>query len=256
MSEDFITSKENSLYKILKKISSSKGFRSEVGQTLLDGVHLIESYQHSDQPLILIRDENTHSSEIERLVKASNHVKCFTLSHELFVRLSDLKSTTGILALVSIPKREYKAVPLILLLDRIQDPGNLGSILRTARATNVGSVILSKGCADLWSPKTLRGSQGVQFKLNCLVEQDLAEWINHFDGEVIALTMNGNSLYQTRLKENMAIILGNEGAGIDPLLLKKTSQILSLPMQGGVESINVSAAASVFMYEFYRQFKA
>jgi TrmH family RNA methyltransferase len=96
----------------------------------------------------------------------------------------------------------------------------------------------------------------VQFKLNCLVEQDLAEWINHFDGEVIALTMNGNSLYQTRLKENMAIILGNEGAGIDPLLLKKTSQILSLPMQGGVESINVSAAASVFMYEFYRQFKA
>ncbi|MGE4596659.1 MAG: hypothetical protein AAEA78_01645, partial [Methylophilaceae bacterium] len=93
MSEDFITSKENSLYKILKKISSSKSFRSEVGQTLLDGVHLIESYQHSDQPLILIRDENTHSSEIERLVKASNHVKCFTLSHELFVRLSDLKST-------------------------------------------------------------------------------------------------------------------------------------------------------------------
>jgi TrmH family RNA methyltransferase len=141
-------------------------------------------------------------------------------------------------------------------LDGIQDPGNLGSILRTAKATDVNSIVMSKTCTDLWSPKTLRGSQGVQFSLRCAVEQDLNEWILDYNYEVMALTMTGESIFKKTLNLNMAILVGNEGKGISESVLKNIAGTLSLPMNKNVESINVGAAASAFMYEHYRQFGA
>ena len=196
------------------------------------------------------------SPEIENL-KSSLDCPCYSLSHELFLQLSDLKSSTGILALVDIPKvKPTQSEGLILLLDGIQDPGNLGSILRTAKATNTKSIIMSKTCADLWSPKTLRGSQGVQFSLNCVVEQNLNEWILNYKHNVIALATNGKSLFKTKLNSNMAILVGNEGKGISKPLLKNIVGTISLPMHKEVESINVGAAVSAFMYEHYRQLRA
>ena len=176
------------------------------------------------------------------------------IKSRIILQLSELKSSTGILALVDIPKvKPLKSDGLILLLDGIQDPGNLGSILRTAKATNTKSIIMSKTCADLWSPKTLRGSQGVQFSLKCLLKQDLNEWILNYEHDVIALATRGESLFKTKLNSNMAILVGNEGKGISKSLLKNIAGTISLPMHKEVESINVGAAVSAFMYEHYRQ---
>jgi TrmH family RNA methyltransferase len=129
----------------------------------------------------------------------------------------------------------------------------LGSILRTAKATNTKSIIMSKTCADLWSPKTLRGSQGVQFTLECFDEQNLNEWILNYEHDVIALATNGESLFKKNLNLNMAILVGNEGNGISESLLKNIAGTISLPMHKDVESINVGAAVSAFMYEHHRQ---
>ena len=253
MNEKLIESKNNPFYKKLKKIYSSSLFRKNINQTILDGPHLVKSFSQNSVPVLIIKDLSIVSHEIENLISNLN-CPCYSLSHELFIQLSELKSSTGLLALVDIPKvKPLSTDGLIVLLDGIQDPGNLGSILRTAKAANTNSIILSKTCADLWSPKTLRGSQGVQFSLKCIVEQDLNEWILNYEHDVIALATSGQSLFKTELNSNMAILVGNEGKGISKSLLKNITGTISLPMHKEVESINVGSAVSVFMYEHYRQ---
>ena len=207
-----INSKDNSFYKTLKKISANKKFRLGLGQTLLDGAHLIKAFQKYSQPLALIKDESMNSPEVINLIQNNEKIKCLSLSHDLFLKLSELKTSSGILGLVEIPKNILVASPL-----------------------------------------TLRASQGFQFGLSYLTEQDLSVWIDDFDGEVFAFTMGGQSIYNTSLNKNIAILIGSEGSGIDAPLLEKTDGILSLPMQSDVESVNAAVAASVFMYEFYRQ---
>ena len=253
MNYKLIESKNNPFYKNLKKTYSSSSFRSDQNQTILDGPHLIQSFFQHSVPVAIIKDLGIDSPEVENLI-SSIECPCYSLSHELFLELSELKSSTGILALVDIPKPNFsKSNGLILLLDGIQDPGNLGSILRTAKATSTNSIILSKTCADLWSPKTLRGSQGVQFSLKCNVDEDLNEWILNYEHDVIALSTRGESLFNKTLNSNMAILVGNEGNGISKSLFKNIAGIISLPMHDEVESINVGAAVSAFMYEYYRQ---
>ena len=253
MNEKLIESKNNPFFKKLKKIYSSSSFRKNQNQTILDGPHLIKSFIQHSAPSLVIKDLSNVTNEIENLID-SLECPCYSLSHELFLHLSELKSSTGILALVDIPKvKPSKSEGLILLLDGIQDPGNLGSILRTAKATNTKSIIMSKTCADLWSPKTLRGSQGVQFTLECFDEQNLNEWILNYEHDVIALATNGESLFKKNLNLNMAILVGNEGNGISESLLKNIAGTISLPMHKDVESINVGAAVSAFMYEHHRQ---
>ena len=255
MNEKLIESKNNPFYKKIKKIYSSASFRKNQNKTILDGPHLIKSFVLHSIPVLIIKDLGIVSSEVESLI-SSIDCPCYSLSHELFLQLSELKSSTGILALVDTPKaKPEKSDGLVLLLDGIQDPGNLGSILRTSKATNVKSVVLSKTCADLWSPKTLRGSQGVQISLQCSV-QDLDEWILKYKYDVITLTLNGESIFKKRLNSNMAILVGNEGNGISNHLLKNVTDTISLPMHKDVESINVGAAVSVFVYEHYRQLSA
>jgi len=256
MNEKLIESKNNPFYKKIKKIYSSASFRKNQNKTILDGPHLIKSFVLHSIPVLIIKDLGIVSSEVESLI-SSIDCPCYSLSHELFLQLSELKSSTGILALVEIPKViSSKSDGLIILLDGIQDPGNLGSILRTAKATNAKSIIMSKTCADLWSPKTLRGSQGVQFSLKCVVDQNLNEWILNYEHDVFALATNGKSLFKIKLNSSMAILVGNEGKGISKSLLKNIAGTLSLPMHKEVESINVGAAVSAFMYEHYRQSSA
>jgi len=256
MNEKLIESNSNPFYKKLKKLYSSSSFRKNLNQTILDGPHLIKSFLLHQKPLTIIKDSGVMKPEIENLISTLD-CPCYSLPHTLFLQLSELKSSTGILALVDIPKiNTPNSNGLFLLLDGIQDPGNLGSILRTAKATDVNSVVMSKTCADLWSPKTLRGSQGVQFSIHCSVEQDLNKWILDYNHDVMALTMTGESIFKKTLNSNMAILVGNEGKGISESLLKNIVGSLSLPMSKNVESINVGAAVSAFMYEHYRQFGA
>ena len=176
MTKAIIKSAENSFFKNLKKIYSNKTHRANSKKTILDGPHLIQAFMDSGGEVIsLISDESVISNEINLIIKKNLNNNIVTLSHELFTKISGLNSVTGLMALIDIPvERIYKRESgFHLLLNDIQDPGNLGAILRTNAASGNSLIFLSKGSCDLWAPKTIRGSQGAQFFLRCFENQDL-----------------------------------------------------------------------------------
>ena len=258
MADLIIKSSENSTFKVVRKIFTNKAFRKQISQTLLDGPHLIKTYIESGGTILeLIKDVSIESDEINLIIQNNPNVKIHIIQHSLFVKISDLSSVTGLIALINIPSSNFiKPHGLSLLLDRIQDPGNLGGIIRTAAAVGVNSVFLSKECNDIWSPKTLRGSQGAHFFLTCYEQQNLEHLIELFEFPVYALNMKGESLYKEDLPKNVAIILGSEGQGVSRNLLDKSTKKITIPMTQAIESLNVGAAASIVMYEYYRQFQS
>jgi TrmH family RNA methyltransferase len=141
----------------------------------------------------------------------------------------------------------------VLLLEDIQEPGNLGALLRTAAAAGVEVVYLSKGCTEAWSPKTLRGGQGGHFRLEIVEGSDLKQVAESFSGTVYAAALRSSrSLYDLSLTGAVAFAFGNEGAGLSAELLR-SSESFSIPMPGAVESLNVAAAAAVCLFERVRQ---
>jgi TrmH family RNA methyltransferase len=255
MSELIIKSIENETFKQFRKLYVNKAFRRELLKSLLDGHHLIKAYIASGGKILeFIKDASINSDEISLIIQDNPYIKIHTMQHDLFTKISDLNSVTGLIALINIPPSHFmKPHGLSLLLDRIQDPGNLGGIIRTAAAVGVSSVFLSEGCHDVWSPKTLRGSQGAHFSLSCYEHQNLENLMGLFDCPVYSLSMKGESLYETDLPKNVAIILGSEGQGLDQKLLDKSTKTICIPMTQRIESLNVSSAASIIMYEYYRQ---
>jgi TrmH family RNA methyltransferase len=256
MSKLVINSNENSFFKNLKKIYSNKRYRSNSKKTILDGPHLIQTYLDSGYEVVnFITDESVHTSEIDLIIKKSPSATTISLSHELFCKISGLNSITGLMALINIPNLgSYQhEVGLHLLLNDIQDPGNLGAILRSHYAAGNNVAFLSKGSCDLWAPKTIRGSQGAQFFLKCFEHQDLEALIESFDFPSYSLSMTGESIFTHKFDRDIAVILGNEGQGINKILEQKAHKSLSIPMAKNIESLNVAAAASIVMYEYFRQ---
>jgi TrmH family RNA methyltransferase len=146
-------------------------------------------------------------------------------------------------------------VPLVLLLEDIQDPGNLGSLLRSAAAAGASLAVLSRSCADPWSPKALRGGQGAQFVLALQQGTDLLGWmLTHPALPVVALSLHESvPIYRLDLSGPVGILVGNEGAGLSPSVLDAARHRASIPMPGQAESLNVAAAAAVALFEAVRQ---
>ena len=139
------------------------------------------------------------------------------------------------------------------MLEDIQDPGNLGSMLRTALGAGVQAVYLSKGCTDAWSPKALRGGQGAQFYIPIMEGIDMVSALHNFAGNTFATTMHGESLYAQDLTQPSAFVIGNEGAGLSAKTLQAASHQISIPMHNHLESLNAAAAAAVCLFERSRQ---
>ncbi len=253
MKHQVISSRGNQHFKHLKKLNESPRYRHEVQQTILDGMHLIESYAEcfgSPDSIALIEGGNI--DKIKSYLNEDTQVLEFPAG--LFSEIAPVISPTGILASINIPHLEApKKQNCILLLEDIQDPGNLGSILRSAGASGVDLVYLSDHCADLWSPKVLRGGQGAHFHLPCIEKVNFSDITKTFTGKIFATTLSGKSIFQEDLKGPVAFIFGNEGNGIHSETMRLTSHSIHIPMEKGIESLNVSAAVSICLYEKYRQ---
>jgi TrmH family RNA methyltransferase len=253
MKHQVISSRGNQHFKHLKKLNESPRYRHEVQQTILDGMHLIESYaERFGSPDSIALIEGGHIDQIASYLNENTQVLEFPAG--LFSEIAPVISPTGILASINIPHLEPpKKQNCILLLEDIQDPGNLGSILRSASASGVDLVFLSDHCADLWSPKVLRGGQGAHFHLPCIEKANFSDITKIFTGKIFATTLSGKSIFQEDLKGPVAFIFGNEGNGIHSETMRLTSHSIHIPMEKGIESLNVSAAVSVCLYEKYRQ---
>ncbi len=159
------------------------------------------------------------------------------------------------MALVRTPEIALpETVSFALILEDIQDPGNLGSMLRTALGAGVDVVYLSKGCTDAWSPKCLRGGQGAQFYLPIVEGVDVVETLNQFSGNSYATTLAGDSIYRQDLTLPTAFVIGNEGAGLSRAAINAATYQVSIPMHPKLESLNAAAAAAICLFERKRQF--
>lgn len=253
-----ISSRDNPFYKSLLKLSSSARERRDAGQTLLDGAHLLRAFldaggtpQH-----LLLNEQALQDAEIAALLEACADVPRTQLDDALFAQLSELKTPNGLLTLIDIPVARIEAAhsQFALLLEDIQDPGNLGSILRSAAAAGCDAVFLSQGCADAWSPRVLRAGMGGHFALSISESADLLKVAAAFTGKLLAASLQADkSLYDTNLRGKLAFAIGNEGAGLSPALREAAQQHFIIPMPGKVESLNAAAATAVCLFEAVRQ---
>lgn len=250
-----ISSRDNPLFKKLKNISSSSRERRLAGKVLLDGAHLIEVYADTfGLPELLVVNDGDCARDVLNLLDRLCDTTIISLPESLFAAVSPVATPTGLLALVDTPVLLGPEAPqFVLMLENIQDPGNLGSLLRNAAAAGVALVYLSEGCAEAWSPKALRGGQGAQFVLPVIERADLVAVVKNFHGQTFATTLQGQSLYKLDLTGPVAFIIGNEGAGLSEALLSVASQQVNIPMPGKVESLNAAAAAAVCLFERVRQ---
>lgn len=252
-----ISSRDNPFFKQLKKLVASARERKRSRKALLDGVHLVCVYldRVGVPEMSAVAASMQGKPEIQALVARLPENRLVILEDGLFGEISTVESATGIASVIPtpLPSPEGKA-DFSVMLEAIQDPGNLGSILRTAAAAGCDQVYLSPDCVDAWSPKVLRAGMGAHFSLVLREDADLAGVANAFPGLVLATSPNARkSLYDCDLTGKLAIIIGNEGAGVTPGLLNAANEIVLIPMPGGTESLNAAAAAAICLFERVRQ---
>ncbi len=255
MAYQHISSRDNSLFKQLKALGASARERRAAGKILLDGAHLLEAYLETfGEPELLIVSDGDIALDVMNLLDRLTDTRTITMAASMFAAISPVTTPTGVLALVKTPALVPPEHPrFALMLESIQDPGNLGSLLRNAAAAGVEVVYLSEGCTEAWSPKALRGGQGAHFVLPVVEQVALPELVRQFEGETLAASMHGTSLYEQDLSGAVAFIIGNEGAGLSQALIDAASRQITIPMSGKVESLNAAAAAAVCLFERVRQ---
>ena len=256
-----IASRDNAQFKAMAKLAASSSERRRSGLSVLDGAHLLAAYLDAGgkPEAILVNRAGSEDAEIAALLARAAPAKATLLADNLFAQLSTVDSPTGVVASVVTPTG--RAVPpgagFALLLEDIQDPGNVGALLRSAAAAGVEHALLSPHCAFAWSPKVLRAGMGAHFSLNVVEGADLGGFLASFRGTSVALAASGeSSLYDLDLAKPCAIVVGNEGSGISAALLEKVKVRARIPMPGRVESLNAAAAGTVALFETVRQRQA
>ena len=253
-----ISSRDNPLFKQLRLISQSSRERKKARQTLIEGVHLVQTYAAAigNPEALVVSTSAVDNAEIAALIDQFQPSVSTVLSDAMFHELSTLDSPAGVLALINTPTQKNAPAQMdcCVVLEDLQDPGNLGSILRSAAAANVKHVLLSKGCVFAWSPRVIRAAMGAHFLLDIYEQQDLLEVVGNFNGKRIATALRAkSSLYDTDLSGPMALMIGNEGAGLSAALSNLADVVLTIPMPGKMESLNAAAAAAICLFERVRQ---
>jgi len=250
-----IQSRDNAFFKALKRLAESGRERRKTGQTLLDGVHLVEAYEAAFGAVdtLVVAESALVGGEIARLVEGRDAV---VLADALMRELGLVDTPSGLLAVAAMPNA-IAAVDLekeAILLDGVQDPGNVGTLLRTAAAAGIKQALLAPGCASAWSPKVLRAGQGAHFALAIHEDADLAGFMAAYRGTTAVTCLDGStSLYEADWQGPLAWVFGAEGQGVSPALIGAARLRIRIPMPGAVESLNVAAAAAVCLFEAVRR---
>lgn len=255
-----ITSRENPLYKELKLLATRPPARRKLGRTLLDGVHLCEAYlHHVGIPVTcVVSDAGMLNPEVSRLVAdcEARQAQCIQIPEPLYRALSQVENGVDLLFIVETPIKEKleRLDHAAVLLDNVQDPGNLGSILRSAAAAGIRHIYCGDGTVFAWSPKVLRAGMGAHFLLKIHDGVDLISLVREATVPVLATSSHASrSIYEVDLKRPVAWLFGHEGKGIDQALLACATEKVVIPHRGAMESMNVAASAAVCFFEQVRQ---
>jgi TrmH family RNA methyltransferase len=255
-----VSSRNNPRVKEAARLIASSRDRRKAGRCVLEGEHLITVYldRVGAPESLLVVDEMQGDARIAALT-ARVPARCVVaVPAALFAEVSTLPVAIGALAVVPTPAPSLPPPARFhLLLDDLQDPGNVGTMLRTAAAAGVEQVLLSKHCAFAWSPKALRAGQGAHFLTAIVEDVDLPAWARDFSARggcvAVAVARDGVALFDAALTGPLALAIGNEGAGVSAPLLACADFTVTIPMPGGMESLNAAAAAAVLLFEAVRQ---
>ena len=254
-----VSSRNNPRVKEAARLIASSRDRRKTGKCVLEGEHLIAVYldRVSAPESLLVVEEMLGEPRIAALWSRMPAHDVLALPAALFAEVSTLPVAIGAVAVVPTPAPSLPPPARFhLLLDDLQDPGNVGTMLRTAAAAGVEQVLLSRHCAFAWSPKALRAGQGAHFLTTIVEDVDLAGWASAFragGGHVAAaVARNGRDLYAAPLRWPLAVAIGNEGAGLSTALAACADLRVTIPMPGGMESLNAAAAAAVVLFEAVR----
>ena len=256
-----ITSKDNETIKHVKKLKEKK-YREQYGEYVIEGINLIKEAIQENMNIknIFICDGCMNTEELEKeLVYNIASLNCIYVEEKIFKTITDVETPQGILAVISKKNKEkeinYKE-DLIVILDGIQDPGNLGTILRTIDSCNLSQVIVSKKTVDPFNPKVVRSTMGAIFRVDVIESDDLTKTIKEikkhkFTAYATSLE-NSKSIYDVDFTKK-AIVIGNEANGVSKEVLEVVDEKIKIPMLGKTESLNASVATGVVLYEYVRQ---
>lgn len=254
-----IQSKDNLLIKDVKKLKEKK-YRNESCKFLIEGFRFVCEGLQSDfeVPLVFISEnamDRWYSFDVQS--KLQKETKVYTVTDQILKSISSTDTPQGIVAVVN-----NKTISLenkqgfYILVDKVQDPGNMGTIIRTAHAAGALGIIVTKGTVDIYNEKTLRSTMGSIFHIPITHDDNLSQLkflrSNGFKLVVSSLDTD-NNFFDVDLRNKSIIAVGNEGNGISKELLDMSDISVKIPMPGGAESLNVSIAASVMMFEVIRQ---
>lgn len=253
-----ITSAHNGQLKHLSKLLAQSKARRQYGRAVLEGAHLLDACLRAGvRPLQVFVPEGRLCADETRALLAQLPESTVTVAVSgILAKISGLADAEEVLTLIETPAPT--ALPQqgdCVVLDCVQDPGNVGTVMRSAAAAGVKQVVLGKGCADAWSPKVLRAGMGAHFLLDICERADLAAWRSGYKGRVLATALperGSRSLYSLDLSPPAAWVFGNEGSGVDAALLADIDECVRIPMAGQTESLNVAMAATVCLFEQMR----
>ena len=254
------TSRQNPRLREAARLIASSRDRRKAGRCVLEGEHLLTVYlERVGAPeFVLLVEELATAPHLAPLLPQLATGDLVAVPAALFAEVTGLPPALGVVAVIATPQPPLAAgARFHLLVDDLQDPGNVGTLLRTAAAAGVDAVLLSKHCAFAWSPKVLRAGQGAHFLTTIVEDVDLPAWAAAFrghGGQVAATVPRGGAdLYAQAFAWPLAIAIGNEGAGLSAALLAQCDRRVTIPMPGATESLNASAAAAIVLFEALRQ---
>lgn len=261
-----ITSKDNDFIKHVKKLKDKK-YRDEAGEYIIEGIKLIEEaiQENAQIKQIVICEENEKTNAISKsLMYEISKYDCIYVTQKVFSSITQVVAPQGIFAIVAKrgienDEKGYQidySEDIIVALDDIQDPGNLGTILRTLDSCNIKQIIVSKGTVDGYNPKVVRSTMGAIFRINIIECDNLIKIIkeikrHHFKLHVTSLDAD-KTIYEVDYKKKI-IVIGNEANGVSKEIQNLADEKVKIPMLGKTESLNASVATGIVLYEYVRQ---
>ncbi|MCI2778027.1 TrmH family RNA methyltransferase [Clostridium perfringens] len=251
-----IESKNNNLFKEIKKLKEKK-HRIKSNKYLIEGLRFVEEAIKSKVSIdSIIFTESFKEKNPNLFLKINENIKLIQMNEALLKQLCSTENPQGIVGVINMQNKELKSGELVVLVDKVQDPGNMGTIIRTAHAAGAAGIVMTKGTVDIYNDKTLRSTMGSIFYIP-IVEDDSLDFVKSLKKEgyklVVSSLQGKNNFFEENLQGKVMIAVGNEGNGVSDEVYDIADIKVKIPMPGEAESLNVAVATSIMIYEKIRQ---
>lgn len=261
-----ITSPSNHRIKQVMQLQKKRREREKTGLFPVEGIRIFTEIPQKQLETVLVSESFWKREDAVYILEKASECEVITVKDGIFEQMADTSSPQGILALVRKKEccleeiLEKSDCPFFMMVENLQDPGNLGTILRTGEGAGITALIMSKGTVDIYSPKVTRSTMGSIFRVPFLYVEDMIQTISLLKNRqilVYAAHLEGSVPYDSPdYRQPAAILIGNEGNGLQEDTAAACSRRVRIPMEGKVESLNAAMSAGIFMYEIHRQRRA